>query len=148
MFILSEGNHVNDWPKSFDHYREVIMALSLASSRANLAVVLQFRVVLRQFSNIGIPANPLRCSGQGQGCSKRLLFFSSRQFSRCSEVRKAEAKPDTGPVKFTESRAYQLGPQIMQAQKKEPWFQLPIILTSMASMLIYFCVLRYYCSFG
>ena len=121
------------------------MALSLASSRTNLAS--QFKAVLRPFSNVGILANPLRCNGHKQGCSRGPLILGSRQFSRCSEVRRAaEAKPDTGPVKFTESRAYQLGPQIMQTQKKEPWFQMPIIMVSMASMLIYFCILRY-CSF-
>ena len=68
------------------------------------------------------------------------MFFSGRQFSKCSEVRKAEV--DTGPVKFTESRAFQLGPQLMQTPKKEPWFQMPVIMISMASMLIYFCVIR------
>ena len=123
------------------------MALSLASSRTSLARAPQFRVILRQFSNIGILANPLRCDGYGQSCNRGPFFFSSRQFSRDSEIRRAaEAKPDTGPVKFTESRAYQLGPQIMQPQKKQPWFQMPILMISMASMLIYFCVLRY-CSF-
>ena len=121
---------------------EIIMALSLASSRTSLASH-QFRVVLRQFSNIGARAHPLRSNGHELSCSKSLLFFSGRQFSRCSEVRRAEVKPDTGPVKFTESRAFQLGPQLMQSQKKEPWFQMPAIMISMASMLIYFCILRY-----
>lgn len=121
------------------------MALSLASARTSLACP-QFRVVLRQFSNIGALAKPLRFHSHEESCS-RGLFFRSRQFSRCSEVRKAEVKPDTGPVKFTESRAFQLGPQIMQTQKKEPWFQMPIIMISGISMLIYFCVLRY-CHFG
>ena len=119
-------------------------ALSVVSSRTSLASP-QFRVVFRLFSNIGPRANQARLNEQG--CSNRgLFFFSGRHFSRCSEVRKSEEdKPDTGPVKFTESPAFHLGPQIIRTQKKQPWFQMPIIMVSAASMLIYFCILR--CNF-
>ena len=116
-----------------------MMALSLASSRSG--IVPQFRVVFRQISH-GFRGN--HQSPNGQTCGSPMVF--SRQFSRSNQVGRGEAKPDTGPVKFTESRAYQLGPQVMNTPNKEPWFQLPVIMVSMASTLIYFCVLRY-CSY-
>jgi len=60
---------------------------------------------------------------------------------RQSQVR---AQEDTGPIKFSQSAAYNLNPLTANAKQREetPWFQGPLIVFSMTACLIYFTILR------
>eukprot|EP00091_Calanus_sinicus_P009305 TRINITY_DN21824_c0_g1_i1.p1 TRINITY_DN21824_c0_g1~~TRINITY_DN21824_c0_g1_i1.p1 ORF type:complete len:143 (-),score=47.07 TRINITY_DN21824_c0_g1_i1:86-514(-) len=51
---------------------------------------------------------------------------------------------DSGPVKFTRSKAYNLNPLMSNQQKKKdtPWFQGPLVAGSTLAFLIYFTILR------
>jgi len=51
---------------------------------------------------------------------------------------------DSGPVKFTQSGAYNLNPLMANMKRREetPWFQGPVVALSTACFLIYFTCLR------
>ena len=91
--------------------------------------------------------------------SRSCLVF--RPLSGTPRPRAKEEQVDTGPVKFTTSNAYRLGPQTFNHGKKgvsgisslrtiskltqdeAPWFQAPLISLSFVSLLVYFTALRY-----
>jgi len=81
----------------------------------------------------------------GMACSSCMF---SRQLATSTILRvrltQVSTQEDSGPVKFTQSSAYNLNPLMANQQKKKdtPWFQGPLVAGSTLAFLIYFTMIR------